>query len=68
MAIGSEAGEGDSGFSIIKPRVPAGLVARKSIVKSSVYYALVIEALIEADLDEVLTFRGIMCPAYVLHT
>ena len=66
MAIGSEAGEGDSDFSIIKPRVPAGLDTRKSVIKSSVYYALVIEALIEAGLDEVLTFQGIMCSAYVL--
>ena len=66
MAIGSEAGEGDSDFSIIKPRVPAGLNSQQSVLKSSVYYALAIEALIEAGLDEVLTFQGIMCSAYVL--
>ena len=66
MAIGSEAGEGDSDFSIIKPRVPAGLDTRKSVIKSSVYYALVIEALIEAGLDAVLTFQVIMRSAYAL--
>ena len=66
MAIGSETGEGDSDFSIIKPRVPVGLDTPKSVIKSSLYYALVIEALIEAGLDECLTFQGSMYSAYVL--
>jgi len=66
MAIGSEAGEGDSDFSIIGPRVPAGLDTKKSVLKTSVYCASANEALIEAGLDEVLTFQGIMCSAYVL--
>ena len=52
MAIGSQAGEGDSTFSIIKPRVPEGLDNVKSVIKSNVSYALVIEALIEASLDK----------------
>jgi len=52
--------EGDSPFSIIKPRVD-----EESHVKFSVYYALVIEALIEASLDESSIFQGIMCYAYI---
>ena len=66
MASGSEAGEGDSPLSIIKPRAPEGLNARKGVIKYSVYYALVIEALMEAGLDDVLLFQGIMWSAYVL--
>jgi len=68
MAIGSEAGEGDSDFSIIKPRVSAGLNSPKSVLKSSVHHALAIEALVEAGLDEVSIFQGIMSSAYVLES
>ena len=64
MAIGSQAGEGDLAFSIIKPRVPEGLDKEKSIIKCSVSYALVIEALIEALLDQIPLFK-VLC---VLHT
>ena len=57
MAIGSQAGEGDLAFSIIKPRVPEGLDKGKSLIKSSVSHALVIEALIEALLDQIQIFK-----------
>jgi len=66
MALGSEAGEGDSDFSVIKPRVPVGLNTPKSVMRSSIHWALVLEALIEAGLDEGLTFQGSMYSAYVL--
>ena len=64
MAIGPPAGGGDSAFSIIKPRVPSGLRGGKSVIKYRVSYALVIEALIEAGLDEFLKFQEI----FFLHT
>ena len=63
MAIGSQAGEGDLAFSIIKPRVPKGLDKGKSLTKPSVSYALVIEALIEAFLNQTPIFKVL----YVLH-
>ena len=66
MAIASEAGEGDTPFSITKPRVPAGLDDEKSAIKYSASSASVMEALIEAGLDESLILPGIMYFVYVL--
>jgi len=63
MAIGPQAGEGDLAFSIINPRVPEGLDKEKSIIKSSVSYALIIEALIEALLDQIQIFK-VLCVSH----